>query len=458
MKTRISIGLCLITLALQFAYAADGFTDAGIKAILRERIDVARKSVGIVVGLVDERGSKVISHGRFGRDDDRTVNGDTVFEIGSFTKFSTTLLLQDMIERGEMKLDDPVAKYLPASVKMPVRDGKEITLLHLATHTSALPRMPGNFRPKDRSNPYSDYTVAQMYGFLASCKLRREIGAKGEYSNLGVALLGHAISLKAGIPYESLVVERICQPLRMESTRITLGSLKARFAPGHSENGEPAANWDLPTFAGAGALRSTANDLLKFLSANVGLTETPLTARMRKTHETRFQSSPDQHTALGWHVNHRYGTDIIWHNGKTAGYHSFVGFAPKTRSGVVVLSNSANTIEDIGLHLLEVHYKLATYPSAKERKVANIDPALYAAYEGRYEMNPDVFFTVRRDKDRLMVQLTGQEEFEVFPESKTEFFYKVVDARLTFVKNEAGEVFALILHQNGGHPAAMKVK
>jgi len=461
MRTITCIVVYCVLAAAQFSHASEtGLTDSEIKAILRERIEVAKKATGIVVGIVDERGTRVVSYGRFERDSSREVDGNTVFEIGSATKAFTGVLLQDMVERGKMKLDDPVAKYLPKSVKMPARGGKQVTLLDLATHTSALPRMPDNFKPKDPHNPYADFTVAQLYACLSGCTLKRDIGAKYEYSNLGVGLLGHALALRAGKSYETLVVERICQPLKMESTRIKLeAKLKARLAPGHTETGEPQANWDLPTLAGAGALRSTVADLLKFLSANLGLTQSSLTPTLRKSHAIRFRgAAPEMDIALGWHVYHKFGGEIIWHNGQTGGYHSFIGFDPNKRRGVAVLSNCANSIDDIALHLLESQYKLAQPQPTKERKVARINYNLYDAYVGRYEMAPNIFFTIRRNGDRLTAQLTGQHDMEIFPESETEFFYKAVDAQLTFVKNGQGEVTALILHQHGQHPAAVKVK
>ena len=169
--------------------AAEDFTNA-IHAFLQQRIDGEKRPGGIVVGIVDERGSSVVSYGKLDNGTDEEVNGDTLFEIGSITKTFTALLLQDMIERGEMKLDDPVAKYLPASVKLPTRNGKEITLRHLATHTSGLPRMPDNFDPKAADDPFADYTPEQLYAFLSGYKLTRNPGAKWEYSNLGVGLAG----------------------------------------------------------------------------------------------------------------------------------------------------------------------------------------------------------------------------------------------------------------------------
>src|SRR5207249_49540 len=127
-----------------------------------------------------------------------------------------------MVQRGEVCLDQPVGELLPASVKVPSKDGVAITLLHLTTQTSALPRMPDNFDPADGANPYADYTPEKLYQCLATIELSRKPGEKYDYSNLGVGLLGHALSLKAGRSYESLLIERIFRPLGMKETKITL--------------------------------------------------------------------------------------------------------------------------------------------------------------------------------------------------------------------------------------------
>ncbi len=280
---RSSLLVTLLVCAARVVRAAEVLpSDQEVASILRERVDVATQAVGIVVGVLDGKGPRVISYGRLSRGSDRMVDGDTVFEIGSATKVFTGLLLADAVERGEVKLDDPISKYLPPSVKVPTRNGRQITLLDLATHTSGLPRMPDNFTPKDAANPYADYAVEQMYAFLSGYTLPRDIGATYEYSNLGVGLLGYILALRAGTNYETLVLQGICRPLGMTNTQITLSSeLKMRLATGHNATGEPVANWDFSALAGAGALRSTANDLLKFVAANLGLTRSGLWPAMQ---------------------------------------------------------------------------------------------------------------------------------------------------------------------------------
>ena len=116
----------------------------------------------------------------------RPLDGNTVFEIGSISKVFTALVLADMVRKGELALEDPVAKYLPDTVKVPARNGRQITLLDLATQSSGLPRMPTNFTPKDPANPYADYTIRQLYDFLSGYQLPRDPGERYEYSNLGL--------------------------------------------------------------------------------------------------------------------------------------------------------------------------------------------------------------------------------------------------------------------------------
>jgi CubicO group peptidase (beta-lactamase class C family) len=378
----ISLLVSVALLLTRLTVAQTGITDGEVKSILQDRIDRAKKSVGIVVGLVDDKGTRIISYGKPSQESTQIVNGDSVFEIGSVTKVFTATLLADMVERGEVNLNDPISKYLPKSVKAPTRDGKEITLQDLSSQISGLPRMPTNFAPKDNQNPYADYTVEQMYAFLSNYTLTRDIGAKYEYSNYGVGLLGHILALRAGTDYETLVRTRIAQPLKMDNTRINLTpEMQAHLAKGHNPALRPVANWDLPTFAGAGALRSTVNDLLKFITANMGLGKSSLLTAMQKTHQPQHDTgTPGLEVGLGWHILKKFDTEIVWHNGGTGGYHSFIGFDKKKRRGVVVLSNSTNDIDDIGRHLLESQYPLAKIETPKVRKAIKLDPKIFDAY------------------------------------------------------------------------------
>jgi len=347
---------CMAMLIAAAALRGQTPTEGEIRALLTERIDQQRQNVGIVVGLVDDHGRRFVSRGSFSVNDARPVGNDTVFEIGSTTKVFTSTILADMVRKGEVSLDDPVAKYLPAEVKMPQRGGKQITLVDLATHTSGLPRMPTNMAIKDFSNPYVDYTVANLFQFLSSHELARDIGVQFEYSNLGAGLLGQALSRRAGMDYEALVRARVTGPLGMENTRIALSpEMKSRLAVGHNAMRQPVANWDLGALAGAGALRSDARDMLTFIAAHLGLVESLLSPAMAAMTKVRRPGpNSEMEVVLAWLVVKREGHEIFWHNGGTGGYRCFMGYDPQARAGVVVLSNMATPagVDDIGMRLL----------------------------------------------------------------------------------------------------------
>ena len=364
--------LCWVALlfAAQFPAAAqNSFTDeeaAGIRTFLDDNF--RQTNACIVIGLADQRGNKIFSAGKLDNSTDRDVNGDTVFFIGSVSKTFTTLLLQDAVERGEMKLDDPVAKYLHSSIKMPTHGGKEITLLDLATHTAGFPINPDNMTGANDKEQYETYTVEKMYAFLSDYKLTRDPGTEFEYSNVGMALLGHVIALRTGTNFESLVVNRICHPLHMDSTCITLSpELKARLAMGHDDSGKPSPPWKLQAYSPAGNIHSTANDLLKYVSANAGLAPSSLTPLMKETQVVRFKDSRGLadvsgfgvfgRTAMDWVDRAAYqptGMELLGHAGGAGSYHAWVGFDKKQRRGVVVLT-TANDVssEAIGWTLLQ---------------------------------------------------------------------------------------------------------
>lgn len=460
------MAVCSVGIAALFACAVAQtaprsaiVSDAEIRKILMDRIE-NKQSVGIVVGVIEPSGRRVVAYGGLDKDDKRPLNGDTIFEIGSISKVFTSLLLADMVQHGQVMLNDPVAKYLPPTVKMPERNGRVITLEDLATHTSGLPRMPTNFTGKDPANPYADYTVEQMYQFLSSYQLTRDIGSQYEYSNLGGGLLGLALARRADTDYETLVRTRICNPLGMSSTRITLSrEQQARFAMGHNNQLESVAHWDIPTLAGAGALRSSANDLMTFLAANMGYTSTPLASAMAEQIKPRRQTDMGGvEVGLGWHIaTQKSSKTFVWHNGGTGGFRSFIAFDRASRAGVVVLSNSNVSVDDIGNHLLDPSMPLAA-PS-KEHKEITVDSKLLANYVGHYAIAPDFVLTLTQANGHLVLEVPGQGNHELAPESPKSFFLKEdANVGLTFEVDDTGQTKSLVLHQGGNDIPAQRVQ
>ena len=260
--------------------------------------------------------------------------------------------------------------------------------------------------------------------------------------------------------YETLVRSRIFAPLGMTSAIIALSpEMKARLTVGHDDKLAPVANWDLPTLAGAGALRSTANDMLIFLAANLGYIKSPLAPAMAAMLAVRQPTGvPGLEIALGWHVLTRDGHEIVWHNGGTGGYRSFIGYEAKSGVGIMVLSNAETVtgVDDIGQHLLNASAPLSQSP--KERKEIAVDSKLFDGYVGRYQLAPNFILTVTREGDHLFTQATGQPKVEIFPESERDYFLKVVDSQVTFETDRKGRATALILHQNGLNQHAKRIE
>jgi serine-type D-Ala-D-Ala carboxypeptidase/endopeptidase len=295
------------------------------------------------------------------------LDGDSVFEIGSMTKVFTGILLADMVQRDDVDLTDPVAALLRREVRVPERNGRPITLLDLTTHFSGLPMNPTNLAPvKRHENPYAGYTLSRLYEFLSSYELARDPGETIEYSNIGVALLGQALSVRSETPYEALVDQRISRPLGMTHTAVTLTPwMKDHLVRGHDRAGNPVANWDLSALAGMGGLRSTANDLLTFAAANLSSEDSDLTLAMRLAHRGLrpaqgfvYPGIPiafnEGRVGFNWFISRPGERRITWTVGLTGGHSSFLGLDLDARRAVVVLTNTGlNNIDYLGFHLLD---------------------------------------------------------------------------------------------------------
>ena len=436
-------------------------SDSAVFSILKQRVD-EKRSAGIVVGLLDPDGrTRVIAYGDAGPGQP-PLDGNSVFEIGSISKVFTATVLARLVQDGRVTLDDPIQKYLPASVHIPSRNGKQITLGNLSEQNSGLPRMPTNFHPKDPTNPYADYSVQQMYEFLSSYELQRDPGAQFEYSNLGVGLLGHVLSLIVGKSYEDMERESVWQPLGMTHTGIPLTPwMKEHMALGHDEQGTVVPQWDLLALAGAGAIRSTTSDMLKFLDANLHPERGALQRAMDFAHHEREPAGgPNMAIGLNW-LTRRAGTDtIVWHNGGTGGYRTFIGFEPSKHFGVVVLTNSGGAgADDIGMHLLDPSLPLAPKPQPiKQRTAIELPASAMAQYVGVYQLAASFSLDVTLAGSILSVEPTGQPKLRLYPETETDFFLKEVDAQFNFTRDPQGVVTGLVLHQNGATLPAKKVK
>ena len=437
-------------------------SDQDIRALLTERIDVRGQGVGMVVGVIDAGGRRVVAHGEMEQAGGRRVGADTLFEIGSATKAFTTLLLAEMAERGEVALEDPVDRYLPAGVTAPARDGRRITLIDLATHTSGLPSMDPGFRTTDPQHPralagqaeaLAQYSAERLHAFLNRWTLTRDIGARYVYSNLGLGLLGHVLSLRAGRDFETLLRERVTGPLGLTDTVITPDEdQRSRLAIAHDGRRRPVEHMRLQALGGAGALRSTANDLLAFLAAELGYAASPLKGAMaaqlaprRPTNLMRMQ------TALGWHVNETANGEIIGHGGATVGTLAYVGFDRSRRCGVVVLANAREAgDESIGWRLLNAGQSGS--PTRRGQPAAPNADTL-DRFTGRYRLWSGAVLAVTREGKRLFAQLLLEDGArrplrEIRPLAPARFGWGDANMEVTFVGE--GPAAKVVLHSAGG--------
>jgi len=418
---------------------------ASVAAAARSRV-AAGEYPALVIAVVNNGKSHVYTFGKLAGG--KAPDADTVFEIGSVTKTFTATLLAEAVRSGRDTLDEPVAKLLP-DFSIPSRNGKHITLGNLAEQHSGLPRLPTNLQPSDPNNPYADYDAAKLKSFLAGYTLPRDPGSKYEYSNLGVGLLGYALAQQSHTTYGKLVAEKILKPLGMTLSGVPISpAMHKHLATGHDGQGNPTENWDLDVLAGAGAIKSTGHDMLRYLEANMGVAKTPLDAAMKFAHKPRIPVGGNEKIGLVWMTRHDKAGDVVWHNGMTGGYASFLGFTTDGRHGVVVLTNAQQSVDDLGFATLLPDAKLASTETAIHLSKQALDE-----YTGSYRLAPHFILTVFRQSGQLLAQATGQGDLPIYPSAKNEFFAKMADIRITFERDAHGKIDALVLHQNGDHRA-----
>ena len=333
--------------------------DADLAAALASGDLAPATGGGVTIGVVLHGARRILSYG--------ATKPDAIFEIGSISKTFTGLILAQMVEQKKVRLDEPVRALLPPGTVAAPASGAEITLLDLSTQRSGLPRLPENFKPADPDNPYADYDEKALYAFVAAHGLALPPKQVFGYSNLGVGLLGQALADRAGTTYEALLHKEVTGPLGMRETVITLPApLRARFAPGHDGEHKPARAWDLGALAGAGAIRSSAADMLRYLEAQLHPDHLPPTARataegktlaaaIAASHVPQADVGDGMHIALNWFRVDATGS--IWHNGATGGHSAFALFNPEKDFAVIVLSNTSvgedNFADNLGKHVVQ---------------------------------------------------------------------------------------------------------
>lgn len=420
-------------------------SDDEIKKILVNRVNdlsAGEKKVGIVVGIVNTSGTRIISEGYMDEISQRKPDGNTVFEIASVTKVFSGLLVSEMAHKGEIKLNVPVSTYLSKDVKLPSQNGRQISMVDLATHTSGLPFMP-------------DITAASnkdLYSYLSSCKLNGEIGKTWDYSNTGYWLMSEAISHKTESTFSEFLHKRIMLPLELSSTGFTLTpAMQTNLATGLDASLQKAPLMvDVPNYnlmPSAGLLYSTANDLLKVLSVSMGFEKKSIASVIDFSLSTSRPISGDKNQALGWIVLGKDSEKLIYHDGISAGYAACIMFSPKKKTGVVVLSNQATEVSDLAHHIMDPAFPLAN-PKIEKRVKIKLDSRSLSNYEGKFRTGDGEIFILKQQDENLLLESPpdwGLPVLKIHPESITSFFMEELPMKIVF-SQETGKKESIMIY------------
>lgn len=311
---------------------------------------------GLAIAVI--KGDKVYvrTYGYADKEGKVPVDSNTIFEIGSVTKVFTAEMTQLLADKGVLSWNDPIQQDLPDAAKLPMDDGTK--LLHLASHTAGFPRLPDTLLKamENECDPYSSLTEEQLNNYLKYCKDKRKPELDNyDYSNMGAGLLGHILVYKAGKPYDTLLQELVCRPLGLLHTSLQVGD-SSKFAAGYDEKGNKTCHWHFPVLYGCGAIRSDITDMIRFVKANMD-EHNALYPAFKKT-QTQLARIPMGGIAYGWHIDKANGAltgiqQIIWHNGGTGGFRTYVGFIPERKAGVIVLANRATEeVDALGIDLI----------------------------------------------------------------------------------------------------------
>lgn len=448
----LMLAYAMVLLGCNLAFAS---TDSNIiQEIIEHKLTIEKSAVGVSVAIIENDRVEYLNFGLTNKEKKIATNSKSLFEIGSISKTFTSMALASMVKEGKVKLTDPVQQFLPSNVKMPKRNGEAITLLTLANHTSALPRLPNNMPFGDVQDPYADYTVEMMYEFLNGYELPRDIGEKLEYSNLAFGLLGHALELIDNKTYQQVIANRVLKPLSMQSTFVDVPQSHIKmFSDGHDATLNKTKHWQLPTLAGAGAIRSNIKDMALYLKAN--LNQTPLKDAISLTHkQTTSLDGQGPKVGLGWFINETENGSYLWHTGGTGGFRTFIGFNKENQKGIVILENTANGMDAIGDAFLTGSLNKL---KSDTLDVVKVDEEKLKRLNGHFELMPGFIMHVTSHGQQLFIQATGQGRFPATAKSDLEFVNVAAQARITFELDDKGQATSLTLFQGGQAKKAIKL-
>jgi CubicO group peptidase (beta-lactamase class C family) len=429
-------------------------TDEEIKTKVDEYMNNFVKVKGIGGAVLLARDGKILVSKGYGlaNVETNTANTSTTkFRIGSLTKQITAAAIMLLQERGKLSVKDKFCQHLENCPEA----WKEITIHQLLTHTSGIPNFTA--LPDWKTKKTKDLTPVQVSELVRELPLKFKSGEDFEYSNTNYLLLGLIIEKVSGKSYEAFLQENIFNTLQMKNTGYDHGEQNlADRAIGYTKKGEqntPAEKINMKAPFSAGALYSTVEDLYKWQTAFDSQS-------LLKTETIKVAFTPEKRNyGYGWSISSWRGHPVMSHTGAIDGFSSHLMKFPQEKAAVIVLLNNDKAQPvPLALDLTSILYG-EKYELPKERKEIAVEAKILDSYIGQYEVTPTLVFTVAKEGDKLTFLPPGQPKaLEIFPETETDFFLKVVDAQITFVKNENGEVTGLQFKQMGRTTNAKKVK
>lgn len=422
---------------------AVAMTDAQLAERLRQRFEGDRTGACVLAAVVD---GERIARARFCARDAQPPADDAAFEIGSIAKTMAAFLVADLVEQRGWTLDDPIARHLPGGAPLREFEAQPIRVRHLLTHTSGLPPLPPGLAPRDPRNPYADLDEAALLQALARTRLAAAPGALAQYSNFGMLVLSLAVARAHGGDLEAALRSRLFQPLGMAGA-----SLRPDGVQGHAPGGQPVPAWtSAPALAGAGLVRASLDDMLKYLQAQLGTTPTPLAARMQRTQQPLAAGF-----GMAWSLPVVQGRSLVLHEGGTGGFSALLAFDPAARKGVVMLADTA--LADLGGLGDAALPLIVDLPLAGARRALAIPPRLLQALPGRYAVQgTPLVLELRTEGGLLVAQASGQPALPLAYDSRGDLSPPGAEYLLRPLRDH-GRVDRLQLRQGGGVLEAVRM-
>jgi serine-type D-Ala-D-Ala carboxypeptidase/endopeptidase len=432
-------------------------SDADLERAVKNRFEGDRVARCLAVAYVGDKTSKayVCTDPKRGQ----RIDDKTAFEIGSISKTMLAFLVADLVDQGKMKLEEPLQKYLPEGSTVPTWKDKAVTVQHVVTHTSGIPRLPEAMDGANPADPYATLTPRGLLDALKKTKLNAEPGSKFEYSNFAMMLLSLAVSNTAKQDLETLFKQRLFEPTGMRAAYVSMPASGVYAAQGYSTSRRPVPPWTIATdLAGVGMVRATLDDMVAYARAAIGKPIVPegrtkeatrAATLLANAHKSLYKGSSEE-LGMNWFRRRLAGgVEVVEHGGGTGGFSSYLVIDRANSRAVVLLSDTSGAgISKFADALLDGKENPGT-----ARRIATPDKKLLDGLVGEYTIGDALPATLRTREGKLFVQAAGQPEFEMGYDTTGTFFVLDFDAVLKRVGE--GDTMKLSWAQ-GGAEVAMK--